>query len=299
MAAKFTYVFIPCEDDKPIVEHTATTEGGLENDALMAHAKQHFGHVTEGLLRQSAKDQLGQTNVSDSILRAAEKLSSVEIFAITVPTPKANHVAVSMYCDDHGIVKQLPVNARVTKIVQECGHSNHITRGDCFIGRYFDDDEEWRRIDFTIADCSTSSSFWIKQAKEDNSSDKSAASRSLSGLLQNMSPPSASSNTPAAAKGPAKEPWGEWDQNDEELTLKVSIPSTTQSRDVKVDLKPSTVKLTVGGKVLLSATLPQQQQRIRVDESLWTIDVDQGNKSVCITAAKAQGGVWLPQFDAV
>lgn len=58
------------------------------------------------------------------------------------------------------------LNRRATSIAMECGLNVQVL-GDAFIGKQFDDDNGFRRYDFTIEDLSTSLP-WFKAAKQLN-----------------------------------------------------------------------------------------------------------------------------------
>ena len=87
--------------------------------------------------------------------------TSVEIFPVQLPTKDNDFQAVSVYCDDKGIAKNLEENPRVSGLIQACGYVGQTFRGDCFIGRVFDDTEdEWKHVDFTVKDMSTDAA-WV------------------------------------------------------------------------------------------------------------------------------------------
>merc|ERR1712060_202858 len=73
----------------------------------------------------------------------------------------------SMYCDDKGVAKNLEENARASGLAQAAGYVGQTFRGDVFVGRVFDDnEEEWRRIDLTLKDCSTDSDWCVMTRKQ-------------------------------------------------------------------------------------------------------------------------------------
>ena len=69
-----------------------------------------------------------------------------------------------MYLDDEGSVRGSPRNIRATEISRCCGKPLDV-RGDAFFGRVLDDGDNFARMDFTLADVSSSAP-WVKQAKE-------------------------------------------------------------------------------------------------------------------------------------
>ena len=96
--------------------------------------------------------------------------------------PRHGSVGVTMYVDDSGSFKQLPVNARATDIAQSCGMITtastllHVSLselrsffvwqqvlGDAFIGRVKENDDEFERLDFLLSDLSSASP-WMHTA---------------------------------------------------------------------------------------------------------------------------------------
>jgi len=73
-------------------------------------------------------------------------------------------VGINMYVDDQGTIKGLPLNARATQIAQMVGLPLEV-RGDAFVARFFDDDDGFDRLDFTLADLSSSAP-WVAAARE-------------------------------------------------------------------------------------------------------------------------------------
>ncbi len=125
---RFSYIFIPSDMKKPMEERTESSEGGLEDDKLMSSLR-------SGL-------ELGPT---------------VDILALTVPTIRNDYTAVSLYQNGNPGNEGLEVNRRVNGLVAACGLkvSNEI-RGDCVVSRYVDNDDDiWKRVNITAAECSS------------------------------------------------------------------------------------------------------------------------------------------------
>merc|ERR1719409_1013532 len=92
-------------------------------------------------------------------------MKSLDIFPISVPVADTGYHSVSLYCDDKGIAKDLPLNQRAAAFIEACGYPPQSFRGDCYVGRIFDDEKRWGRRDFTIAEASSLAP-WVKQCKE-------------------------------------------------------------------------------------------------------------------------------------
>ena len=170
---EFTYVLIPHEAHKPMVEYKHPKNTTLEDDDLREALKLHFsqsGTLTEDQLAAyclSLKQQIHakdpECEVRDRDLLAVAHGVSVDTFALTVPDKQHQH-AVSLYCDDKGHAKNAPVNERACGLARACGHADQQFRGDCFVSRYFDDEDAWLREDFRIEDCSSDAQ-WVKDQK--------------------------------------------------------------------------------------------------------------------------------------
>ena len=57
----------------------------------------------------------------------------------------------SLCCDEKSHAKQLPLNERAIGLAAACGAQAQQFRGDCYVSRYFDDDDAWVRQDLTLA----------------------------------------------------------------------------------------------------------------------------------------------------
>ncbi|EAN33521.1 MYND finger family protein [Theileria parva strain Muguga] len=72
--------------------------------------------------------------------------SNYQIIPLTLPSKKNDFLGVNCYIDSIGRVKNLPTNSRMTRLC-----STDI-RGDCFISRTYDDEDVFKRVDFTLED---------------------------------------------------------------------------------------------------------------------------------------------------
>lgn len=77
---------------------------------------------------------------------SAELSAKYEIVSLTVPTKINGFTAVNGYINSVGRKLGLSTNSRATRIA-----STDI-RGDCFISKTFDDESEFKRIDFDSCD---------------------------------------------------------------------------------------------------------------------------------------------------
>ena len=98
---RFTFVLIPASDSSCIVEIERSTAGGLERDEAQVEAKAHLG------------------------------IDLLNIVSLSLPTPGAGYIGVSMYCDGDGAEKGCPVNGRASRLAQACGHTDASIHGAC------------------------------------------------------------------------------------------------------------------------------------------------------------------------
>jgi len=278
----FTYVKIPAESSEPVEELTASKAGGLEQDALVNNAKSYFQ-------KQAGADYL-----------------SCDITALSIPLAKNNYHAVSLYANDYG--RDSRENDRATQLVTACGHAiAEPIRGDVFVGRAHDNEEfEWGRLDFTIEDADPTAD-WCRLARSSGGGGgHGGKASSLSNLVQQQlgtaqgkAPPQIVA--PATTVGlygsdggvPVTESWGTWTQSNDEVELKLSIPSEAKSKDCKITFKPNKLTVAVNNETKVEGTL---FGAVVPDECTYTIETVPGGRELCITLIKADEGTtwsWL------
>jgi tetratricopeptide (TPR) repeat protein len=155
----------------------------------------------------------------------------VENIALLSNAPETGFVAVNLYCDDEAALKNLPSNARASSLAMECGKPLDV-KGDAFLARVFDNEDEFKRLDFPISDVSSGAG-WVKEAarqaerrreRERAGAGGSDPSSFLAGLKkqaggaaqkqQQQRPQQRNSNHPSDAerdRGNARFKQGDWD----------------------------------------------------------------------------------------
>jgi len=133
--------------------------------------------TSQGLVRPGKLLLVPLTACCFSSLLAAWHLQ-VENIALLNNARDLGYVGVNMYVDDDGSIKDAPVNARASELAACCGKPMQV-RGDAFIGRIFDNEDEFRRLDFAISEMSSTAG-WVKEAARRNGE---AAKRAPGGLL--------------------------------------------------------------------------------------------------------------------
>jgi hypothetical protein len=218
LTGTFRFVLIPADATRALEECRADKSGGIENDALLAHARRYFAassssasaaeqreaaeerdpdrrrqlaqEIRQQLAAASAKDGDGgdaaASNYSapmdqllsmsdDDLVRMFQSsqlgggaAASCDITALTVPTVRNGHMAVSLYTQQEDPSSSsspgrppLPLNVRATRIAAACGHAGTRVAGDAFLGRANDDErlDVWERVDFPPEDADPASAW--------------------------------------------------------------------------------------------------------------------------------------------
>ena len=105
----------------------------------------------------------GQTEVNDQMLEMMSSSTMVDVVPLIPAIPAGGYMAVSLYVDDKGSVKNLPVNDRASGLVAASG-GNVIVMGDAFVARAYDNEaEDMARHPFTLAEVDADAA-WLKEA---------------------------------------------------------------------------------------------------------------------------------------
>lgn len=168
----FKYLLVPCDDKCPVEQRTFA---GASDDELREVLTSHFRRtklsigqkqelaatITARAVENNKKSAVGPAEAdSDPAASVATMHSYAEDFAdhtsfeivpVVMPTRATKFVGTSLYIDDAGRFKDLPVNSRASRIAQRD------IRGDAFMLSNHDDPalDEWRRMDCTADDFQT------------------------------------------------------------------------------------------------------------------------------------------------
>ena len=309
----FKFVFIPCTESDPIETQEESKAGGLAEDYLAKRAKEYFHAKSDGAARAKALDEAtpeqkkqiaqnirNQYSSGDnaaakaqiekmddemllSLVKASEASATCEITALTVPTALNNYRGVSMYGDDNGKNRNLPLNTRATTLLKACGHQSNSIHGDVFVGRYHDNEAEdiWERVDFTEEELQgdLDAKEWVKTARtKGGGGGVGTAAASLSGMMSGTS-------------NEAQENGYKWSQTEDEVELKFAVASGTKAKYCKVKFGPKSLKVTVAGQTLCDGNT---WGAIAIDESTYTIqdDPDSSGRELCISLGKKTNEHW-------
>ena len=312
---KFTYVYIPEDDNEAVQLLEGDGAGGLTEDKLTRSVKEFFSGsgtaasggssstaltaAQEGVLaseiRSSAIRAGGNASqlaaVSDAALVAIHNSSSCEITALTVPTSSNSYRAVSMYSDDKAAGKGLLANRRATELARACGHGSAAVLGGAFVSRYHDNEEQdiWERVNFSIEDASPDSA-WCTAG---GGGGGTGSGSSLSGMLdQFRGQQGGQGGSDVMQMGRAlpsqsgvreiQEGSYKWSQGDDEVELKVPVEGGVSGKDVKVKFHASSIEVNVKGEALLRGDLGGG---VLIDDCTWCLD----NGELQITLGKRDG----------
>ncbi|GLI64556.1 hypothetical protein VaNZ11_007876 [Volvox africanus] len=172
-APRFHYVYIPADVDEEIQELELDVPPGREVECLLDTLKEHFrrmGGEKTAAQRQAHRkhliEQVGgeeaASKMSDEMMSAALDIQMVETVPLLVNCRDSGYVGVNLYCDDQAQFKDLRANPRATQIADCCGRPVQI-RGDAFLGRLFDNDDAFVRMNFRLSEVSSAAP-WVAAA---------------------------------------------------------------------------------------------------------------------------------------
>lgn len=276
----FKYVLIPADVNCLMQELEFEDVVSLENDNFRKHIEEYFrslgDSVDRSLLLQQLKERTGMDveekakDMPDGALDRLLSSSSVEIFPVMLPTKGTDFKAVSAYCDDKGVAKNLPKNDRASGLVQACGYPGQTFQGDIFLGSVFDDNEdEWYRTSMTLKECNTDSA-WIAACKNQRSNRSSGDMAALANKIGAKNPAHINSamDVDEGAKGETEE--YKWKQAGEEveITFKKDGLQKSDVKLVKVAFSRQRLRVEVKGEVMLDSAL---YGMVTPDECSWTV----------------------------
>ena len=138
-----TFVHIPQKEIKPMRELTFRVNKKQSSDQLMEYLKRMFSGSNDDidieLLQSQANHHFSSsstTPLSTDALKAVAQQGSVESFSLVHSVPSNNFTNVTIYLDEVGMLKRLPINKRVGELAYRAGFNPPPTfYGDVFIGR--------------------------------------------------------------------------------------------------------------------------------------------------------------------
>ena len=154
-----------------------TMTPGKEVECLTDTLKAHFAKVAAPggaggssamieVIRAQIAEKHGAeaaAKIDPNLLASFANQQMVDITAVQPGTKQNGFTGVSFYVDDQGLAKQLPLNHRASALAQACGYPLSVS-GDCFVARVFDDENDFRRIDFCKSELDGDAA-WVKTAR--------------------------------------------------------------------------------------------------------------------------------------
>jgi hypothetical protein len=172
MATSFKVVYIPCELSAPMKEWDVAIPEGEEIQCLTDRLKKHFSISGGSASKASERDQMREqmkksvpegTDIDNGLMAKVMEMGSlVDCVPLVNNTKEAAYIGINLYVDDRGTPKGLPLNQRATQIAQQC-HRMVNVMGDAFIGKIFDNEDDFTRMDFSLADLNGDAA-WMKMA---------------------------------------------------------------------------------------------------------------------------------------
>lgn len=171
----FYVVYIPTDEAKELEEwtielpHDKELQLGCLTERLRDHFKSSVTAASKQQQEETFKRQLltqlpqGATLTNEMLQMMLQMDSLVDSIPLVLNTPDVKHVGINMYVDDKGTAKALPTNVRASAIAQACGKMLEV-KGDAFIARVFDDDDDFVRMDFRLSEVS-GDALWVQAAK--------------------------------------------------------------------------------------------------------------------------------------
>lgn len=142
---KFTFLLIPQDINNPVQELEFEGKEADFREKLKAHLNQekvnclnkhNFQEFKRGL-KDKAEGKIDDEGIERMVQGSSQ---NYQIIPLTLPTKTNEFKGINAYIDSVGRIKDLPTNARATRIC-----STDI-RGDCFLSRVFDDDDTFQRV---------------------------------------------------------------------------------------------------------------------------------------------------------
>jgi hypothetical protein len=280
-----TYVYIPADASRPMEELTCTVK--TRGDALLEELKLKFSSsntntVDLELLKQSHPTLLAAGGIADAApaisnetLTHVAMQANIETFTLVHPVASNQYTAVNFYLDEAGMLKRLPMNKRAADFAMRAGFNPPPQFfGEIYVGRI----QYPARVNLglELAEMNPGAE-WLQKAAKQNL-EYQMERNAITGQKQEQP-------APAGTDGKAKVEAGyEWTQTEEEIEIRVQLPETVTSKQIKVRFTPQSVQ--ISSPVSLAIYLFEQ---VDVDSCTWTLE---GNQTLVISMEKIESALW-------
>jgi len=156
---RFTYVLLPCDVTCPLSLRTFEGLGG--DEALREEIARYFQSVgmttgqrqemQQGILQEVQKKNAGGAPTSAASMQQMAAMmeantTKFEIVPVIMPKKTNGFIGTSLYIDEVGRFKELPLNDRASRLAQRD------IRGDAFLLSNYDDPvaDSWARVDTSV-----------------------------------------------------------------------------------------------------------------------------------------------------
>ncbi len=264
--------------------------GDVQKFAANAAKEKKLSTVSEGEPAAAKEEEEKSTKLSSSSLMNATAGGSVETFPLVRPSKTNKNEGVYIYLDEVGMLKHLPLNARASKLAQQCGyHPAPNFYGDVFVGRV-SSTPMLHNIDIENNDIMDTSKEWMVRAPQENVLWQQALNEAT-GRSGESQP------NHAGTEGVAVETSSySWLQNEEEVELTVPLIDDDSDEKVvnksliKVAFQPQKVVVKYNSECKVEIEL---YSKIDVDGCTWTLD----KKNLVVTCEKAREGEIWPRLE--
>ena len=179
MSKTFTCLYIPTDETQDISERTISYTPETEIGCLTSDLREHFAKITGTISAAEVQNTMFTSLEADAaskgiditdenktkILAQLANSQMVDIVPLQLATSKNNFTCVSLYVDDKGVTKGVPMNMRATQLSVACGRPVRVM-GDAFVARARDDNMDlYERGNFIKSEFSPGAK-WIQEANE-------------------------------------------------------------------------------------------------------------------------------------
>lgn len=270
-----------------------TIDEGLFNESVAKHNL--VGGDLEKFAAQAAKEkgktQTPSAKLTSNALTNATSSGSVETFPLVRPASTNQKKGVYIYLDEVGMLKNLPLNSRASKLAGQCGFVPEPKfYGDVFVGRVEANNFALRNVDLKREEILDSTSAWLVRAPGENL-EWQQSFNDMKGATQE----SANDGTDGVAvnvEGDGQFAYS-WLQSEDEVELTVALLTKEEELDgkkatkslIKVSFRPQKILVKYDDNVKVEVEL---YSKIDVDGCTWTLD----KNNLILTGEKADPGNW-------
>jgi hypothetical protein len=210
----------------------------------------------------------------------------VEAFPLTRPSENNGYLGVTVYLDEIGQLKRLPLNTRAASIASICGFKGVSFAGDVFLGRISSNSRyEILNIDFKVTELRSDAS-WLVNAERENFEFGLKANRVT---MDNDDIASSASERSDNSKGFS------WSESAESIEIHFVVKSTAEvstPKDLEVNFRSSSVHVK-SKKTLQTLLQLKLVKQVAVDDCTWTCNMKApGGALLTIYLEKSVSGLW-------